>query len=171
MIHAAMLALALLAAPPLACPAGTERKGAAPPDEYEEWCEGKDVAGQPRREGPARSWYDDGGIHVEESFRAGLRDGRFVERHRNGKIAREGSYAAGLKVGIWRIAFESGAPEEESEWLDGVAHGRYRAWWPGGKLRAEGRHCGGAQCGRWRSYDESGALVGEVDYGEQRLTP
>lgn len=164
-------ALAVAALPPLVCPAGAERKGGGPPDLFEEWCEGKDDGGRPRREGPARAWYDDGGLHVEESFRAGLREGRFVERHRNGSVAREGTYAAGLKVGVWRIASERGAPEEESEWSDGLPHGRFRAWWPGGPVRAEGQYCRGVQCGRWRSYGASGRLEGEVEYGEQRAAP
>lgn len=158
-------------AAPLACPAGTERKGGGPPDLFEEWCEGKDDAGRGRREGPARTWYDDGGLHTEESFHEGQRHGPFVERHRNGKVAREGRYAGGLKVGVWRVAFESGAPEEESEWRDGTAHGRFRAWWPGGAPRVDGRHCGGAQCGRWRTFDASGKVVGEVEYGEQTVAP
>ena len=78
-----MIALALLlllaAPPPLACPKGAERRGAAPPEGFAEWCEGKDVAGRPRREGPSRTYYDDGGLWVEERWSEGERDGPFVE--------------------------------------------------------------------------------------------
>ncbi len=173
MSAAAFLAFAFgfAAAPPIACPPGTEPTGAAPPDGYEAHCAGKDAAGRSTREGPARTWYDDGAPWIEESFAAGLRDGRFVERHRNGQIAREGAYVAGRKVGTWRVYFESGVLEEESEWRDGVANGRFTAFWPGGAKRTEGRHCGGAQCGRWRTYDAAGSLLGEVEYGEQRAAP
>jgi antitoxin component YwqK of YwqJK toxin-antitoxin module len=169
---AALAALALAATPePLTCPKGTERKGDAPPEGSEQWCEAHDRNGFPRREGPYRAWYDDGGTWVEKTFRDGELEGAFVERHRNGKRAREGVYARGRKVGTWRIWFESGALEEESEWRDGAAHGVFAAWWPGGARRTEGRFCGGVQCGRWRTWDAAGKLVGEVDYGEQKLAP
>lgn len=168
---AAALALLFAALPPLACPPGTQRRGGAPPEAFEEWCEGKDPAGQPRREGPARTYYDDGGPWVEERFREGLRDGAFLERHRNGRKAREGAFRAGRKSGPWKVLFESGAPEEESEWRDGVPHGRFAAYWPRGPKRSEGRYCGGAQCGKWRTWDETGRLLGEADYGEQSLAP
>jgi len=52
-----------------------------------------------------------------------------------------------------------------------VPHGRFVAWWPTGAIRSTGRHCGGAQCGRWQTFDAQGKPLGEVDYGEQRLTP
>ena len=176
-----LLALALAAggaepkpgAPSLSCPAGSVHGGAAPPDGYEEWCE-REVAGVPgakRREGPARVYYDDGKLWVEESFTAGQRDGPFVEWHRNGKKAREGRFAGGVKEGRWTIFRESGLVEEESEWRSGVPEGLFVSYWPTGARRAEGRHCGGAQCGRWSTYDEAGKLLGSVDYGEQAAKP
>lgn len=164
-------ALLVAALPPLACPAGTERRGGAPPDAFEEWCDGKDPAGQPRREGPARVYYDDGRVWVEERFREGRRDGAFVEWHRNGRKARDGAFVEGRKTGTWRVFHESGAPEEESEWRDGVPHGRFISFWRGGGKRTDGRHCGGAQCGTWRTWDEQGRLLGEAHYAEQTLAP
>lgn len=163
--------LAAAASEPVACPRGTERRGDAPPDGFEQWCEGKDASGHGLREGPARVWYDDGGVWIERSFKAGEPDGAYVERHRNGKRAREGAYVRGRKIGTWRLWFESGQLEEETEWRDGSAHGGHTQYWPTGALRTQGRYCGGAQCGRWRSFDPTGKQVGEIEYGEQRLTP
>jgi len=167
----ALLAALALAAPPLVCPPGAERRGAVPPEGYEEWCEAKDPAGGPLREGPARIYYDDGGLWVEETYRQGWRDGPVVEWHRNGRKASEGSRARGEKSGRWTIWYASGAVEEESEWREGVRHGAFAASWPNGKKRTVGRHCGGAQCGTWKTFDESGRELGSVDYGEHRLTP
>jgi antitoxin component YwqK of YwqJK toxin-antitoxin module len=167
----ALLALLALAAGPVQCPPGAEARGAAPPEGFEAWCEARDLAGRARREGPARTWYDDGAPWVQESFHDGERDGPYVERHRNGAVAREGAYRRGRKHGTWTIRSESGASLEESTFRDGVPDGPFRAWWPGGALRTEGRHCGGAQCGLWRTFDESGREVGRVEYGEQRFVP
>ncbi len=155
----------------LSCPKGSERRGASPPDGFEVWCEGKDHAGGPLREGPARIYYDDGSLWVEEAFRSGRRDGAFVEWHRNGAKAREGTFVLGAKTGRWTLWRESGQVEEVSEWRDGVPHGQFTSFWPGGGRRTEGRHCGGAQCGTWKTFDEAGRLLGSVDYGEQSLGP
>jgi antitoxin component YwqK of YwqJK toxin-antitoxin module len=166
------LALALLlVSVPLQCPPGTERRGAPPPDGIEEWCESRDPAGQPQREGPARTWYDDGTPWVEESYAAGLRQGRFVERHRNGRIACEGAYAKGSKEGRWTIWFESGGKEEEASFRAGILDGPFAAWHRSGAKRAEGRHCGGAQCGVWKTWDADGHLLGTIEYGELRVSP
>ncbi|BDG03372.1 toxin-antitoxin system YwqK family antitoxin [Anaeromyxobacter oryzae] len=159
------------ARPPLECPAGTERRGAAPTDGYEEWCEGKNPYGQGWRHGPARTYYDDGGLWVEERFREGERDGPFVEYHRNGRKAREGAFSRGRKVGRWTISSESGQVEESSDWRDGVPDGPFAAFWPDGTRKTDGRYCGGVQCGRWRTFDAAGRELGSVDYGEQSSTP
>ncbi len=174
-MSASALALAAVlagAAPPLACPGGTEHRGAAPPDAFEEWCEAKDPAGGPaRREGPSRTWYDDGSRWVEATWRSGQQHGPFVEWHRNGVKAREGAFADGRKTGRWMTWRDSGRVEEEGDWRDGVPHGHFGSFWPNGKPRTDGRYCGGAQCGTWRTWDDSGREIGRIDYGEQTLVP
>lgn len=165
-----LLALALGAAP-LRCPPGTEHRGLAPPEDFEEWCEGKDDAGRFRREGPARQYYDDGGLYIEEQFRAGERDGAFVEYYRGGAKARSGSFARGRKTGLWIVWSAIGAREEEAEFREGVPHGRFTSYWPNGAKKTEGRRCAGAQCGTWRSYDDRGGLVGSGDYAVPTLDP
>lgn len=171
----ALVAALTLAAGPapsaLRCPPGAELRGEAPPDGLEQWCEAPDPAGRPRREGPARTWYDGGAPRTEESFREGERHGPFVEYHRNGRKAREGAHDRGRKSGRWTIWFESGQVEEESAWRGGVPDGPFASFWPGGARRTTGRHCGGAQCGRWVTFDERGRELGAVDYGEQSDRP
>jgi len=171
----AAFALALGGGPagpaPLACPPGSVARGHPPFEGYEEWCEGKDEAGQPRREGPARTWYDDGALWTEESFTKGERNGRFVEYHRNGRKAREGRYVKGKQDGTWTIWWESGAVEEEAEWREGVPHGRFAAYRQDGKKRTEGRRCGGAPCGTWTTYGEDGGVEGTATYEEGVLAP
>ncbi len=170
MIPGALLALAL-AAPPLECPTGAARRGAPPPDDTAEWCEREDPSGKARRDGPALTWYDDGGLWLEERWRDGERDGRSVERHRNGRKAREGAFAAGRKTGRWTAWFESGAVAEEATWRDGVLHGPFVVFHDGGAKRTEGRYCGGVQCGTWRTWSEDGRELGTVEYGEASLAP
>jgi antitoxin component YwqK of YwqJK toxin-antitoxin module len=163
--------MALAAAPILDCPPGTSLRGGAPPEQFEAWCEGKDAAGQPVREGPSRSWYDDGVVRTDERWAGGRRDGPFVEYHRNGTRAREGRYAADEKVGTWTLWYEQGGLEEVATFARNHRDGPFTSYYRTGKRRAEGRHCGGAQCGRWISWDEAGRELGRVEYGELRATP
>lgn len=165
------LALALGAPPPLACPPGTEHRGAQPMEGFEEWCEAQPPEGRARREGPARKYYDDGSLWIESAYHGGLLEGPFVERHRGGRTAREGFYLAGLRSGRWQFFAEDGTLLEESSWTRGVPDGPFADYWPSGKPRNVGRRCLGAQCGRWQSYDDSGRLIGSVEYGEQRPDP
>jgi hypothetical protein len=174
LLAAAALAPAAPAAagdPPLVCPAGTELRGAAPEGGYEQWCEGKDPLGGPRRSGPARTWYDSGVLWTEGHWRDGLRDGPFVEYHRNGRKARAGRFERGDKAGRWTIWYESGQVEEETGFRAGMTDGPFTAYWPNGKVRTMGRHCGGAQCGTWRSYDQDGHELGTMELGEQTYAP
>lgn len=167
-----LAAALLLAASPLDCPPGTVARGGEPPEQFEAWCEGSpDAYGTPRRHGPARSWYDDGTLHVEERYRDGRRDGPFVEHHRNGRPARAGRYADDDKVGTWTIWYEDGGLEERSDFVRNVPDGPFAAWYRGGTKRVEGRYCLGAQCGTWITYDEAGRVQGRVEFGEQRATP
>jgi antitoxin component YwqK of YwqJK toxin-antitoxin module len=100
-----------------------------------------------------------------------VRDGPFVEYHRNGKKAREGAYAAGRETGRFTLWYESGQVEEESEWRDGVPHGIFVSYWRSGTKRAEGRRCAGASCGTWRSWDERGTLLGTTELAVPRDVP
>ncbi len=178
-----MLTLFLLAEPaqlgtareavaaPFSCPAGAERKGGEPPDAFELWCEKPGEPPERRRDGPSRTWYDDGGLAKEAGFKDGRLHGTFTEWHRNGKPARAGVHEQGARAGTWTIWYESGRKEEECGYAGGERHGVFAAWWPNGKRRVEGRYCYGLQCGAWTSWDEEGRQLGRMQYEEVRRTP
>jgi len=174
----ALLLALQLGAPPtvpdppiLACPSGTTLRGAGPPDGVEAWCEGPNEWGRPRRHGPTRTWYDDGGSWLDEAYADGLRDGPFLERHRNGKPARQGTWARGERTGRWTVWYESGQLEEEATWVHDALHGPFTTWYRNGKKKTEGRWCLGIQCGRWMSWDEEGRELGRAEFIEPRGAP
>jgi antitoxin component YwqK of YwqJK toxin-antitoxin module len=171
-VLAAALAALLSAAPPLVCPPGAKLQGGEPPEQFEAWCEGSpDAYGNLRRHGPARAWYDDGALHVEETWVNGQREGPYLEYHRNGRKAHQGDYRRDDKVGTWTLWFEDGGLEERSDFLRNVPDGSFTAWYRNGKKRLEGRYCLGAQCGTWITFDDAGREVGRAEFGEQRATP
>jgi len=165
------LAISLAASPSLACPPGSEHRGAVPFVGFEEWCDAPGPDGKPRRQGPARTYYDDGGVWTESTYRDGLLDGPYLERYRGGAKAREGQYQAGLRAGRWVVYFEDGTTAEDATFSRGVSNGPFHAYWPNGKAKTTGRHCMGAQCGRWVTYDELGRELSTVDFGMQTTEP
>jgi hypothetical protein len=182
-VKALLLAMLLLAEPaepatareaaavPFSCPAGTERQGTEPPDGFEAWCEKPGEPPERRREGPSRTWYDDGVLAKEAGFKEGRPHGKFNEWHRNGKPASAGAHENGARAGTWTIWFEGGRKAEELSYAAGERHGAFATWWPNGKRRVEGRYCHGLQCGAWTSWDEDGRELGRVKYEEIRRTP
>ncbi len=184
-----------VAAAPFSCPVGTERRGAVPPDGFEVWCERPGNPPGAARDGPARTYYDDGGLAKSTAFRDGLPHGPSVEWYRDGGPARAGLYQDGKKEGTWTAWYEgSGGPpkampgggasadadmppapspraSERCGYAGGEREGPFVAWWPDGKRRTEGRFCQGLQCGSWTSWDEAGHELGKVRYEEIRATP
>jgi hypothetical protein len=159
------------AASPFACPPGTERMGAAPPQGFEVWCERPDQPSARRREGPARTWYDDGGLAKANAFKAGLPHGPYAEWHRNGRPARTGAYVDGERDGVFTVWSEAGVKEEECGYARGARDGRFATWWPNGRRRVEGRFCHDLQCGTWTTWDQDGRELGRARYEEIRGTP
>ncbi len=165
------LLLAALVAAPLACPPGSRAAGAPPPFGDSVWCEGPDRDGVPRRQGPARDYYDVDRVRVESTWRDGRLDGPWVKLHRDGRKAEEGRYRAGERHGKWTWWFEGGAVEEEVSFDMGRRHGRFAQWWRNGRKRTEGTFCFGLQCGRWVAWDEEGRELGAIQYEEIRGKP
>lgn len=158
------------AAQPFHCPEGTEPHGAAPPEGFEVWCE-RPGEKEHRREGPVRTWYDDGGLSRIDTFKDGKREGPFAEWYRGGKPARVGQHHSDARDGLWRFWFENGLPQETCSYVDGKRHGPFATFWPNGKRRVEGRYCYDLQCGAWISWDEAGHELGKMQYEEIRGTP
>ncbi len=155
----------------LACPPGASLAGDGWPDGVEQWCERPDDAGKARRDGPSRSWYDDGALQNEARWKMGRLDGHFVEYHRNGRKAQEGDWRDGEKQGRWTVWFEDGRPAEEAGYEKGILHGRFATFFPGGGRRVEGRYCHGTQCGTWTTWDEDGRELGRMEHEEIRGAP
>lgn len=174
----ALVALALAAGPalpakdaaPLSCPPGTVKKGAPPPEAYDEYCEAKEKD-RTFREGPSRTWWDDGSLKETGYWRDGKRDGHFTLHHLNGRVAREGDYAADLMEGTWTWYFEDDTVELAVEYQHGLRHGRFRENFKDGKPRTVGQYAFDQQVGRWVTYDAEGAVVGEQRFEGNFVAP
>jgi antitoxin component YwqK of YwqJK toxin-antitoxin module len=61
-----------------------------------------------KREGLWQSWYEDGSLWSEGTYRNGKRHGRAVVFYPNGKTMLEGMYEEDKRVGLWRSYDEDG---------------------------------------------------------------
>jgi eukaryotic-like serine/threonine-protein kinase len=78
--------------PELGCPEGAKVLGAAPPRGTLAWCE----------------------------LPSGIKHGRILRWHANGKKAEEGEYRQGKKHGRWIEYYENGGERDRTEWRKGV---------------------------------------------------
>lgn len=72
-------------------------------------------------------WYDSNGRRTRLiTFKAGKRDGLFVNDFRDNTYREEGRYIDGSKMGIWTMKDKRGRVREEWTFDDGVLHGPMR---------------------------------------------
>lgn len=91
----------------------------------------------------------------------------FVEPPRDGDFERfyddtdqlriEGSYADGLKTGLWTEYYPDGQKKSQFQYVDGVKHGPAKAWFANGQLEHNGEWERGKKTGNWTEWYESGA--------------
>lgn len=147
LVRLALLASGLVALPAAGdevdCPWGAERRGAAPPEGYRQWCE--DDEG--RQHGPSVAWDRAGRRRVEAEFEHGAMDGDYRTWHPSGQLAEEGSYKDDVRHGTWTIWYEDGTRAKEQEFRGGEPDGRSREWYPNGQLRFDEHYEDGARHG------------------------
>ena len=102
-----------------ACPAGTRRMGAEPPDGHELWCEKNGPDGKAVREGPYQAWYANGAMAVRGAYVGNERDGPWLQWHENGERKQETSYAHGKPHGRFREWDDHGEPLADATYKNG----------------------------------------------------
>jgi hypothetical protein len=88
------------------CPTGTRQMGNTPPQGYSAWCERSGGV----KHGWSASWYE------------------------NGELESKGTYADGLRVGVWRRYFQDGSTKVEAEFHEGKQNGLMRVFDASGRM-------------------------------------
>ncbi|MBW2294181.1 MAG: hypothetical protein JRG94_17995 [Deltaproteobacteria bacterium] len=94
------------------CPRDTERRGAEPPEGFEEWC--------------ARVGRD-----------AGIKHGWYSRWYPSGRPENAGAYEDGLRIGVWTRWYPSGKKRVQAEFRRGLQHGKLMSWDEEGKQLGE----------------------------------
>src|SRR5437867_6958892 len=117
----------------VACPAGAELRGNAPPAGQRQWCEDD----RHRQHGPSVSWDQQQRQRVEAHFEHGAMEGAYRSWHENGRLALSGTYANDQREGLWEAWYPDGARARSDEYRGGRQHGTAKEWYPNGQLRLE----------------------------------
>lgn len=91
------------------------------------------------REGPHRSWFQNGNPDTESVYRAGLLEGSFRRWHLNGTLYLETTFHAGVEDGDQQTWHPNGARRSHTGYRAGRLDGVFESWHPNTKpyLRCE----------------------------------
>jgi|GEM_PF-1883616 len=176
----------------LACPAGTELHGKAPPNGKILFCADLRRSGIASRHGPVVDWscrQCRKGAYEKGRYNHGRRDGEWQLFASDGLRMAISHYREGKKVGDWAGWYSDGAPryhrsfdsegkphrtewqnyrngqrEFEGRWVNGQRDGRWQRWTRRGHRISDGTHKAGRRHGPWKTFDSQGREAGVTFY-------
>lgn len=89
-------------------------------------------------------------------------DGPYIKWHLNGKIAIDGEYNNGLKIGEWKQFHSNGKLHSSATYVDNKLEGRWYVWYDNDVKAAEGRSINGQEVGLYCAWDKTGKLKDEA---------
>jgi len=116
------------------------------------------------KNGPYRSYYDNGRVMEEGQYKDGLRDGAWKSYGSDGELEFTYSYALGLRNGE-RVQYGEGSGPaqgrrvivERDHWVLGVKEGRAESFWNSGTPMNSGMFVGGQLEGVWTYFNNDGS--------------
>ena len=105
-------------------------------------------------------------VTKEESYKDGIKDGRWRIYYRSGGLSSEIFWENGLRHGSWNDFFESGNPHIEATFEKGQLDGTYTAYFKDSIIAKEGEYLKGKMQGVWRIYNEKGQLIRKERFQE-----
>jgi antitoxin component YwqK of YwqJK toxin-antitoxin module len=116
------------------------------------------------RHGTYRSWYANGQMMLQCTYRDGVLHGAYSTWWESGGREIETRYRRGKTYGVVRWWYESGQIERKEQYVDGVIHGDYVRWYENGKIEEEGRFDMGVPDGPFIKYNRYGEKTVEGVY-------
>lgn len=106
---------------------------------------------------------------VDARHRQSTAHGPYIAYHPNGKLAAQGQFENGLKVGLWTFFDESGVIESTSEFKDGGWHGQRIKYFSNGKPQRIEEYKDGRKNGLVKEFAEDGRVVSQARYENNRM--
>lgn len=150
------------------------------------------------KNGPQRTYYADGSLHVVKNLKSGIPHGiettwdnkgnKTLElsysngkteggetRWEDGQMVLRGTWKEGLRAGLWEEWHRNGKPKSRGEYAidaDGKSYrsGRWTTWADNGQKTSEGDYLVGARSGEWTEWYASGQIKQQGAYGTEKLS-
>lgn len=94
----------------------------------------------------------------------GLKEGRWVYFHKNGKLWGGGLYKNGKKEGHWVVNYENGSVLIEEKYSEGKRDGYSTLYFQNGNKHIEANYLAGLKEGKWTEWYRSGVIATEGEY-------
>ncbi|PCJ85989.1 MAG: hypothetical protein COA57_06890 [Flavobacteriales bacterium] len=102
------------------------------------------------KQGDWKEYYLDGQLRAEGKYDNGLRIGRWVFYHSNGKVEQEGVFISGERpIRLWKWYYPSGHLLREENFHMGMEEGQLIEYSDSGKVITKGEYLGGEKEGIW----------------------
>ena len=89
------------------------------------------------RDGPYKSYYENGQLKEERTYKDGKQDGSFKTYYDNGQLEIEGTYKDGNQNGPVKLYHENGQLGGEGTLIDGKEDGLFKWYYENGQLKEE----------------------------------
>ena len=116
-------------------------------------------------EGIWELYYSNGKLKIQANYRYGKLNGSFISYYQNGGVESEGSYKDHQRKGFWKFYHENGQIKEKGNYRYGKLRGYFQSYYKNGQLKSEGNFIDIAeQAGLWKYYDANGGIKEEHIY-------
>jgi hypothetical protein len=122
-----------------------------------------------KKNGLIKTYYDNGAIRAEVSYKDGKKNGIARDYYKNGKIHIEIPYVNGIKHGTSKMFYETGQLFRTTEYDSGRMHGWQKKYREDGMLSAEIPYNKDQQCMGLKEYLKDGSL--KTNYPTIIITP
>jgi antitoxin component YwqK of YwqJK toxin-antitoxin module len=106
----------------------------------------------------------DGSVRVREPYLEGKLDGVVRSYYPDGKISEEVSWKQNLKEGPWKRYYQDGTPRLSGHFKNGLQDGSYEVFYSNGTNQIKGEYLDDKSQGTWYFYDEDGNAIDSLEY-------
>ena len=111
-----------------------------------------------------KSYYKNGKLESEETYKNNKRNGNYKSYYKNGKLESEQNYKEGVSEGLWMEYYKNGKVSFETNYKNGKENGLYKSYYENGKVSFEKNYKNGKEDGLYKSYYENGKVNFETNY-------
>ncbi|MCV9932930.1 hypothetical protein OIU80_11625 [Flavobacterium sp. LS1R47] len=105
-------------------------------------------------------WFKGGLIHESQGGVTGdLLNGKFTKTYHNNKLAKQGEFKNGLRVGVWKTWHTNGVLATTQDWYKGLRSGKFFRYDENGNLIENGKFTADIKTGKWINREKKDTLM------------